>query len=79
MEIGNAGNAATVYGHVRPHQPSPMVHRRTVKLKVHVRRPLSVFIRCVHPINYDTQTHPLCQAAIRAFSRPLRPAPGVVS
>lgn len=79
MEIGNAGNAATVYGHVRPHQPSPMVHRRAVKLKVHVRRPLSVFIRCVYPIIYNTQGILLCQAIVRGFSQPLRPAPAVVS
>ena len=79
MQIGNINNAAPVQGYVRLHQPSPMVHRRAVKLKVHVRRPLSVFIRCVHPIIYNTQGILLCQAIVRGFSQPLRPAPAVVS
>lgn len=79
MQIGNTGNAASVYGYIRPHQLSSMIHRRAVQPKVHDHRPLSVFIRCVYPIIYDTQRQVVCQAMVRGFSQTLRPAPPVVS
>lgn len=75
MQIGNTGNAASVYGYIRPHQLSSMIHRRAVQPKVHDHRPLSVFIRCVYPIIYDTQRQVVCQAMVRGFSQTLRPAP----